>query len=352
MGKIMFVLGSMQGGGAERVISILANHYTSLGFSVEIVTLLDNKVGYKLNKKITLTYLSTSNVNSFLKPYYWVKNFRTNIKKSKPDIVVSFFAKINLITLISTFKTNSLVYISERNDPRKDNRSFLIKCLTYLLYPLSDGVIFQTKYAKNTFPKNVQKKSYIIPNPIDINFDSSIEKKNMSKIVTVGKLMKQKNHKMLIEAFNLIENRIPNINLEIYGDGELRPQLLEQIESLGLNNRIHLKGKTNDVFNIVYNSKLFVLSSDFEGMSNALLEAMVLETPVVTTDCSGTDEIIEDKINGRIVEVHNTQKLAEAILDMLENYDEARAMAKNAKETVKDFSVENSYSKWDSILIK
>ncbi len=130
--------------------------------------LLSNRVEYNLPERVKLTYISTSEALLFLKPFKWLKGLRANFK---PDVIISFFARINLLVLLASLGLKKRVFISERSDPKSDTRSIMIKALTSILYPLSNGIIFQTKYAMNCFPKKLQKKSTIISNPININFD-------------------------------------------------------------------------------------------------------------------------------------------------------------------------------------
>lgn len=349
--KITFILGSMAGGGAERVISNLAEYYYEKNKKVQIITLLNDRVDYKLPEGIELKYINTDNVKSIYKPFMMLWNLRKYIKSERPSVMISFFAKINIIVLLASIGLKIPVFISERNDPKEDNRGTIVKCLTFLLYPLSKGVIFQTNHAKNCFPKYIRRKSTIIPNPVNIKIDFPYGKQRNKIIIAVGKLMEQKNHKLLINSFSKFVKSFPEYQLHIYGDGELKGKLQKMINEKKLNDKVFLKGRTFGIFEAIYNADLFVLSSNYEGLSNALLEAMMLGTPVISTDCAGSNEIITDGINGKLVKVGDTSGLSNAIIYMIDNYDNALLMANNAKEKIeKNFSQDVVLKKWNEFI--
>lgn len=349
--KIVLITGSMSGGGAERVLSNLANHYVNKGFSVDIITLLDNKVGYDLPKEVTLKHISTKKNKNIVKPFKWMKEIRTHLKKSKNNIVISFFSKINLLSLIATFGLSIPIYISERNDPKNDGRSIFISLLTYLLYPFSRGIIFQTHYAKECFPQYIQRKSTVIPNPVNIDFDFSKKRLYKKRIVSVGKLMEQKNHKMLIEAFDLFIRKFPDYTLHIYGQGHLRETLANLIDKKGLTDQIILEGRTNKVFDIVYNAELFVLSSNYEGLSNALIEAMLLGTPVISTRCAGSTELIKNGVSGQLVDINDYKNLSIKMEEAINNYEKSKSMALHAQESLTDFTDDKVFKMWDNFIL-
>ncbi|MCF3942623.1 glycosyltransferase [Oceanobacillus alkalisoli] len=350
--KITFILGSMAGGGAERVISNLTEYYHNQSVNIEILTLLNDRLDYELPKGVKINYLSAKNSSGVFRPIAWLWKIRRYVKSEQPDVIVSFFAKINILVLFALLRSDIPVFVSERNDPNADNRGLIVKYLTFILYPLSTGIIFQTKHAKDCFPKHIQRKSTIIANPINIKFDFTKKKTLNNTIISVGKLMEQKNHKLLINAFSLIAEKYPVYKLCIYGEGELREELKELIIEKKLENRVFLMGRTKDVFHVVYNADMFILSSNYEGLSNALLEAMMLETPVISTNCAGSNELIEHGMNGILVNINDLESLALAIEDIINNYDDAVTRATIAKKQVLNFSSDNICEKWDDFLKK
>ena len=272
MKKITFVLGSMGRGGAERVISILSNEYAKRGYQTDIVVLLSNEVGYELDSKTRLIDFSGETKSRWKRLPYWLKSIRAYVKENKPDVIVSFAARINVLVMSACIGLKIKIVLSERNDPRCDGRSKIVDFITKIQYKKASSVVFQTNRAKSYFPK--LKNSVIIPNPITVSCVA--ENTNPNKLVNVGRLTAQKNQKMLIEAFSKIEKENPNAFLEIYGAGELENDLRRQITETGLEEKVFLMGNISNVHEKIADAAGFCLSSDYEGLSNALLEAMMM----------------------------------------------------------------------------
>ncbi|NMA66488.1 MAG: glycosyltransferase family 4 protein [Clostridiaceae bacterium] len=338
----------MAKGGAERVISILANRYADKGWKVDIVMLLDDICEYKINERINLISIIGNARSRIMQLPKWIYGIRKYVLDYKPDRIVSFVARINLITLISCAGLEQKIVISERNDPKKDGRSFLVKYATFLLYPYSQVTVFQTKWAQSCFPITVKKRSVIIPNPISV--DTLAHVKKQKKIVSVGRLSPQKNHSMLLDAFALVHKDYPDYTLHIYGEGELRNVLTEQINDLLLTDRVFLHGVVSNIHKKIADAEMFVLSSDYEGLSNALLEAMMMGLPCISTDCAGSNEVIIDGENGLLVPVGNTEKLASAMKKLIENKELAANLGNNAKKSSETFCCESVIVKWEEVI--
>lgn len=346
MKKITFILGSMARGGAERVISILSNYYAEKGYQTEIIVLLKNEVGYKLNETTKLIDF-TGNKESRLKRLpYWIKSIRGYVKENKPDVIVSFVARINLIVLHACKKLKSRVIVSERNDPKLDGRSIFVKLLTKKMYRRAEKVVFQTVRSKSYFKRLTN--GVIIPNPISVPVMAT-ERKD-GKIVAVGRLAAQKNQKMLISAFKKLSEKHDEAYLEIFGDGELKQSLMEQAERLGLSEKVTLMGNVLDVHERIKDASMFCLSSDYEGLSNALLEAMAIGIPCVSTNCAGADEYIEDGVNGFLVDVGDENTFAEKMIALYENKDMQEQFSQKSKQTSVEFSLGAVMNKWDEII--
>lgn len=346
MKKVTFILGSMGRGGAERVISILSKYYAEKGYSTDIIVLLNNEVGYKLHESTKLVDF-TGNTSSRLKRMpYWIKSIRKYVKQEKPDVIVSFVASINVIVLNACRGLKTKVIVSERNDPRLDGRSKIVDFMTKMLYPKAYSVVFQTERAKSYFPK--LKNSTIIANPISV--ENKADSTNEYKIVNVGRLMEQKNQKMLINAFSRLAKVNDQAFLEIYGEGCLKEQLQEQIDSLGLGERAKLMGNQENVVDLISDAGVFCLSSDYEGLSNALLEAMMLGIPCVSTKCAGADEYIIDGENGFLVDVGNEEEFAEKMIKLCGNKELQQTFSEKSKETAKSFTIEKVMQQWDELI--
>ena len=346
--KITFLIGSMGRGGAERVISILANSYAERGWKVDILLLLDNRCDYKLNNNINLIPICDKDKSRIRQLPKWLTSIRAYVVQNKPKVIVSFIARINIITILACVGLNQHIIVSERNDPKSDGRSIFVRIATYLLYPLADGVVFQTKWAQSCFSKKIRNKSAIIPNPINITIEATQIKKK--KLVTVGRLREQKNHSMLINAFEKVYQDYPDYELYIYGEGKLREVLTRQVHKLKLTEAVFLPGNVSDIHEKMADAELFVLSSNYEGLSNALLEAMMMGLPCISTDCAGSNEVIENEKNGLLVPVGDTNKLANAMKRLIADKDFARELGNNAKRSSKFYSAEKVIGKWEKVI--
>jgi len=344
--RIAFVLGSMGRGGAERVISILSRSYAERGFDTDIIVLLSNELGYELHPTTRMIDFSGKTNSRIKRLPYWMKSLKKYVKENKPDVIVSFAARINVILLNSVRKKTRLI-VSERNDPRFDGRGKIIDKLTKWQYPKADAVVFQTKRAEEYFPK--LKNSAIIPNPISIAAKRREER--AGKIVSVGRLTVQKNQRLLIDAFSDVAGEFPEAVLEIFGEGDLRCELQGYIDELGLGERVKLCGNVNDVHEKISDASLFCLSSDYEGLSNALLEAMMLGIPCVSTRCAGADEYIVDGENGFLADVGDRAGLALGMRKLLGDCELRNKFSERSMADAVAFSTENVMALWDKVVL-
>ena len=207
--------------------------------------------------------------------------------------------------------------------------------------------MFQTERAKNYFTGKIKSLGVIIPNPVAITCTAQ---KSKNKIVSVGRLAPQKNQKLLIDSFNDVLKKHPEYSLYIYGDGSLKQQLETQIIELGLEKKVFLPGNKPNVHKEIADAKIFVLSSDYEGLSNALLEAMMMGFPCVSTECAGADEYIINGENGMLVPLQDKDAMINAINYIIENQDIAFEMGEKAKRSVSKCSVEFIMKEWNKII--
>ena len=348
--KIVFVISAMTRGGAERVVSILANHYAEKEFDVSIVLLWHSTVEYELDSSVRIVNLSNDKIKPLIRIPSLTRRLRRYIKSLNSDAVVSFIAQNNLITYWASRGVNTRFIPSERIDPSAMKRNTLFEKLLAKAYAKSAVTVLQTERAKRYFPKAVQSNSIIIGNPISVKCEALGIRKN--KIVTAGRLTAQKNHKMLIEAFCEVHKNHPEYTLEIYGEGPLRAELEALVRDKGLDGAIFLPGNVPNLHERISDAKMFVLSSDYEGLSNALLEAMMMGLPCVSTDCSGSDEVIENGKNGLLIPVGDKEKLVEALTTLVENHEYRECLGARAKASVEKYKVENVIKQWTDVIEK
>lgn len=352
--RILFFIPRMGGGGAERVVANLANEFDKRGNSVVIYTPTDDKSFYELNPNVKILgenyYISKKKIIRQINLIFngirlWF-SYKRQIKKEKPDVVISFLTETNFIALTHKYKNCKLI-VSERNDPTRYSK--VVQMLIKTLYPKSDVLVCQSKKVAAYFNCD---NSVVIPNPVDDKILPDIYVGKRRKfIVSVGRLTAQKNFANLITAFSKLESKYYDYKLEIYGEGPLRKSLESLIADLDLNDRVKLMGAHKDVLRQINNAALFVMSSDYEGYPNALAEAMSIGLPVICTDFnSGTARELVGKENGLLVPVNDSKALAGAMEKMLSDNDNGQKFSKENIKLRKKISVSNIADKWMEII--
>jgi len=223
-----------------------------------------------------------------------------------------------------------------------------VRWLKERIYRRVARVVFQTKWAQSCFSSQVQANSVVISNPVDtdvVPVDSSLP-----VIVTAGRLEPQKNHRLLLHAFAAMNQVRPGYHLQIFGEGPLRDELRLCAHGLGLDDVVELPGTVSEIHERMAAARMFVLSSDYEGLSNALLEAMQIGVASVSTACAGSSEVVVDHINGLLVPVGDATALSEAMLSLANDEELRRRLAVAARETGKGFRPLRIFAQWDDIV--
>lgn len=353
--KLVFITPGMTFGGAERVISILANIWCDMGHEVSIfITATNRPPVYKLNDKISVEYYSDFN-ESGVSHFKLISAIRSFVDNEKPDCVFSFMNDVCAYTILALIGRNIPIIYSERNDPNKTNQSKVNKIFRKIVEFGASHVVFQTEGAKECYSKQVQRKSSIILNPVELNRipDRNKEDINYSEIVTVARLEPQKNQELLIDAFSLVSKKHQDIVLKIYGEGSLKNKLQNKIDKLGLKNRVLLMGAKQDVLECIKESYFFVLTSDFEGLPNSLIEAMCMGIPCISTDCSpgGARQLLGDD-RGLIVPCGGKERLAEAINMYLEQRHIAMQYGEEAYKLRDEIESHTVAKQWINLIEK
>lgn len=346
--KVIFLTAGMAGGGTERVIAVLANYLINKDYQVDIVMTSRDDVDYELDSRIKLQALSGRTGGSIKKRLERVKSLRRVMKENPQATILSFGTETNCFALLAGLGMRKKLIISERNDPNQ----CAYKPLRNLLYSFADKLVFQTKDAVLCFSQKVQKKGVVIPNPISDNLPQPFTGIRSKDIVAVGRMQPQKNHKLLLDAFALFHKTHQEYRLVIYGKGELQPELEKQAKELGIAKNVVFAGFATDVLQKISDSAMYVLSSDYEGISNSLLEAMGVGLPVISTDCpiGGSAMLIESGVNGLLVPMKDAKGLADAMARIADDEELARKIASEAVKVKEKYSTENICKEWEEVV--
>lgn len=324
--KIVFSMAYMRGGGAERVVSELANYFADSGHDVSIILTKRSGCVYSMREQIKLIDLSESNKGFFSR----VRAVRRCLKDHHFDVVISFLINSNLETILASSMLKVPVIISERNNPYTDPKDRVYRFLRKVIYPFADGYVFQTPDARAFFSKRIQKKSTVIMNPINPELPEAYTGQREKRVVNVGRLFPQKNQKMFIDAFCAFYRTHPEYIAEIYGDGPMEQELTEYIRDKGMEEKILLRGFFADLMPEITSAGMFVMSSDYEGMSNALIEAVGMGIPCISTDhpIGGARMTVENGVSGFLVPVRDAHTMAEKMSELADNEALAKSLSR------------------------
>lgn len=400
MGKqVMMVISMMKGAGAERVSALLMNEFYRNGHDVQfvltsstseevirtdlieeipLILLRENKVEESVFTKYKMRFVRVYSsafcrfFEAMKKPVpqffayssficqYWkeVKQLREMMKENPELIVISFLQPSVPMVLLAARGLPNRVIISERDNPKRLMKKRYGRPFVERYYPRADRVVYQTEDAKNTYPISVSKKGLVIPNPVKKNLPVPFKGERNKKITTFCRISKQKNLPVLIDAFAMLYKEHPEYELKIIGDAfneegiEVRDKAKAQIESLGIGNAVRWCPFSAKVHQDIISDAMYVNSSDYEGMSNAMLEAMAIGMPVVCTDCpiGGARAIIQDGENGLLVPVGDANAIYLAMKKIVEDREFADKIAHNAAKLREELSLENIAKRWMELL--
>jgi glycosyltransferase involved in cell wall biosynthesis len=318
--KICFIGGGLSSGGQERALTSLANYYAKNGFQVSVINLFKTEQFFELDKTITVIWPSADRKKHHRIIYALkiIPYLRKSIKQLKPDVLLCFGEWFNPFVILSTRLMGVKLFVFDRMGPGI-RLGFLVGTARKILYKFATGIVVQTAVAARIVSEQTAAKNIaIVPNPVNvIDVDRSTKKK---QIVSVGRLSREKGHIILIRAFSRLSQR--DWSLHIIGDGPERPILEKESETLGISERVVYYGFLKDFHQILGESEIFVLPSFYEGFPNALIEAMSVPLPCISSDCvAGPSEIIENGVNGLLVETGNVNVLVTALNRLIENPD-------------------------------
>lgn len=393
--KILMVMPVMKGGGAERVASLLLNEFNRNGYSCEFLLTSSDKndvinrdlnpdipitsVYEKSNKK-SLFFKAAEIISSLLcKPFEilklnvpacfarlsFVSQYHNEIKKlkekleSEPDtVVISFLQPSVPMTLIAAKNLPNRVVVSERGDPKRLLKKRYGYKFIKKYYSRANAVVFQTNDAKSAYPDNVSSKGTVIFNPINDKHPEPYFGEREKYITTFCRVSRQKNLPVLVQAFADVHKEFSDYRLKIIGEpqnNDDRAHLGETkalADKLGITEYIDFMPFSAQVHDLIIRDAMYVNSSDYEGMSNAMLEAMAIGMPVICTDCpiGGANAVIKNNENGILTEVGNAKEMCEAMKKIAGDKSFANKISKNAAQIRYELSLENTAKKWMELL--
>ncbi len=340
--KIVFHLNCLEQGGAERVVSNLANQLIKEDYQIVVATEWQGDNEFFLEKEVVRSHVGLRECDKskgrVIKILLCIRYLRGFLKREKPDVIVSFAHKANYRALLATVGMKLPVIISIRTDPVGHYDSLMDKIQIPLLFPRAAGCVFQTEGQKEFFPQYLQKKSRIILNPVHDKYLSASDATVREKVVVQsGRLVDFKNQPMLIRAFLKVHKRHPDYSLKIYG-GDSQDGTKEILEGLIKENDarsfVYLMGASDSLEKELPRAAVYAFSSDWEGLPNALLEAMALGLPIVATDCpcGGPRTVMTNEVDGLLVPVGDEDAMAEGICRLIEDRTLAERLGRNARE--------------------
>ncbi len=356
MRKIMFHLNCLEQGGAERVVTNLAKQFKDDGNDVIIATEWQAENEFILQEGIRRIHVGLQpedeSRNRIAKYFARIQYLRDLIRIEQPDLVIAFAQKANYRAVMATRFTHVPVLTSVRTDPVGHYDDLINRIMTFLFLNRSDGTVFQTVGQQQFFSKGMKKRSRIILNPINPKYIGRDEVQYRTKeIVHSGRLVDFKNQLMLIGAFAEIYKKYPEYTLKIYGGDSLdgtREQLEDAIATHQLEQCVTLMGASDSLESQLEHGAFYAFTSDWEGLPNALMEAMALGLPVIATDCpcGGPATIIEHGVNGYLIPVKEKDKVVEAMTYFIENPHIVAEYGKRAREIADVANGQAIYEQW------
>lgn len=326
MKNLAIVCGSLAHGGAERVSVYLAQFMYKKGVKCSLITMNKAKIEYAVPRGVNRINVADLSSNIFL-------GLRKAYVACDADTILIMGVSNCIYAIPPLWGLGKKVVVSERNSPMNFAGRRSIRIISRRLMKYADGYVFQTEDAKKFYDLALKGRGTVIPNPlITDNMPEPYAGVREKRIVSVGRLNPQKNQKILIEAFALIHKNYPDYILEIYGEGILHQELQKVIDRNNLSEKVFLRGNVNNVFQKILKASVFVMSSDFEGMPNALIEAMALGLPCISTDCpcGGPKYLINNGVNGLLCKVNDVESLKNTLATMLDNLQKANEMGVQA----------------------
>lgn len=390
--EIVFCIDSMNIGGAERVVSVLAREFVNSGLSVSILMLYKREILHELPKEVKVHFIDDIKVESkhgkcvqkwfeihnyvrsrFFIPlmrrmglkekfpkwnetaFYFYSTYaipyREYLKEMKECTAFGFLIRSNIALCMAAKRLNIKTVFCERNNPIRTDIPKNIMKLRDRYCMKSKNAVFQTEEQKNYYTSiNGVKK--VIPNPLKGGLPQRYIGERRKEVVNFCRLSSQKNLKLLIDAFVMLYKDYPDYSMRIYGDGEEKENLLNYINEIGMQEKIIIEQFTSNIHEQIVDAKMFVSTSDYEGLSNSMLEALAIGLPSICTDCDGGGArmVIKDGINGLLVPKRDVKAVYNAMKRIVEDNILSEKMSENAVQIREELSVNKIVEEWKKMI--
>lgn len=354
MKKIFFINSRLSNGGSERVMTILANYLAKTGkYEVHMVLVREKQEEfYEVDNKIKVHQLEYKTKNKFIILLKRLLKLHNLFKKENPDAIISFMVDINIITIVSGFFIRNRIIVSERADPQADTRKKFFKILEKILYPRCKKVVLQTNDVKKYYDSINVKNTIVIANPINNNIPEQYNGEREKRIIAAGRLTEQKNFALLINAFKKFIEVHDEYILEICGEGPLKKELMVLAENSGIREKVVFSGFVKNVNERMHNAMIYVSTSNFEGISNSMLEAMAMGVPTICTDCpvGGAKMVIKNNVNGILIPLNDEKALLNAMMKICNDLSFTKQISNQAIRIREEYSIDKIIDKWNKII--
>lgn len=347
--SLCYINSSLDGGGSERVMTHLANESARRGIRTTMILVRERKDEvYPVDPRVRVIRLTYSVKNKAAIALRRFLLLRRHFRRFRYDQVISFMVDINILTILAALGTRQKITVSERADPGQRIHQHWQRRLENILYRRAERVVIQTEQVRDYFSDAVRKKCVVIPNPVDQNLPQPFVGMRDHRIVSVGRLNPQKNYLLLLRAFQNFLKDYPDFRLEIYGEGALREELMTYSKELGVEDSVDWKGFQKNIHERILSAHIFVSTSDYEGISNAILEAMAMGIPSIATDCpvGGSAMLMESGMKGILVRMNDEKELVDAMKKIASDREFAANLGNNATGVREKYAIENIADQW------
>ncbi len=358
--RVLFFIAALDAGGAERAVSRLANAWVERGWEVVVVTLAAAGADFfplsPAIQRVGLDALADSAhvFEALARNVRRLAKLRNTVAERRPDVVIGFCDRANILALVATWGLGVKVIVSERTDPAQHAIGEFWSWARRRVYPRASAVVVQTEAVKRWLEREIPAaRTVAIPNPVwRAALPPAARREGDSlEVVGVGRLGYEKGFDLLLNAFGLVAERFPDWRLRIVGDGDRRGELEALAARLGLAGRVAFTGKVPNPEDYMHRAALFALPSRYEGFPNALLEAMACGLPAVSFDCpSGPAAIIRHGLDGLLVPAEDVPAFSAALAELMADAGKREFLGGNARAVLDRFGPENILGQWEALM--